>query len=164
MKSQTITTYDAERPMAYVANGLVGLTVPQTPLVGGVARLSGCYERSEEYGSEYLAALPYPLGLHCTLDGEQLEGHANAFRTQTYDFSSGELSTKLVYSIQDVTISVSSILFCSRSMPTVAIQKTSFSASRPCCLVADCRPLAGEARGILRQKPANLPEIDWVAL
>ena len=61
------------------------------------------------------------------------------FREQQYDFSCGELTTRLDFQVNDATARIAVITFCSRTKPTLALQEVRVEVDRPCaCTLRAC--------------------------
>jgi trehalose/maltose hydrolase-like predicted phosphorylase len=161
METLTTDVYDADRAFAYLANGLIGLLLPQTPLLRGQARVSGCYGLSPEYGTECLSEVPFPLGLRIAVDKAPLEGHAAAFHRQSYDLRSGEMSTEAEYQTPAGPVRLESLAFCSRSLPSVAVQRVTVTASAACCVVAYSKIEAGSL-GDVDEVRSQHEDADWI--
>ena len=78
---------------AYVANGLVGLRIPQIPLPHGTALVNGFVGLSPEKSHEEYADAPYPVGADIAIGGVWLSNRPDlaVFVSQEYDFACGEL-------------------------------------------------------------------------
>ena len=67
-------THRIEHPLpgaqpAYLANGLIGLRIPQIPLPQGTALVNGFVGLAPETGHEQYAPAPYPVGADLALGG-----------------------------------------------------------------------------------------------
>jgi len=141
-------------PPACVANGLIGLLAPSTPLRSGEARVNGCYEMQTDQ-CDCIALLPYPLLLGISVDGETLSEETFAVK-QHYNFANGELCTEL----SGNDLEVGTVLFASRTMPTVAVQRTSVKAGRSLSLSFTASIDTKPARGRLLGKETHR-HLDW---
>ena len=136
-------------PPAYLANGLVGLRVPQVPLPQGTALVNGFVGLSPEKGHEEYAAAPYPVGADLALGGVWLSARPDLARfvSQEYDFACGELRSAFEFAAPAGTARVEVLTFCSRTQPTLVVQQLAVTVDRPCQLILqahlDQRGLAG---------------------
>jgi len=145
IKIHRIDQYRPDYQPAYLANGLVGLRVGPNPLLGGVAFINGFVGLYERFSIESYAPAPYPLGGDIILDGRSggfLDGPSLAirpdlavFREQAYDFACGELTAKFTLSIDGKTARIEVLTFCSRSLPTLALQEVKVEVDQTCRLV-----------------------------
>lgn len=161
MKTYTLDSCNPELPWAYVSNGLVGLRVPRDPSQAGEVRLNGCYEPSSQHQSESIALIPYPLALSIAVDDRELMGHAEAFRSQRYDFSNGELTTDQSYRLPDGPLRVETLVVCLRTMPSVVLQRVRVTSTVAREVSVTFALRQAGARGVLRQQPVQLDGIDW---
>lgn len=132
----TINQYKPEFAPAYVANGFVGLRIGENPLAGGTALVNGYAGLHETERIESYAPVPYPLCGDVNIDGLWSSQRPDwvRFQEQVYDFSCGELVTRLEFTAGEVTAQIDTLTFCSRALPTLAIQETRVSVTAPCTL------------------------------
>ena len=137
MKQHKITKHSAAFPPAYVANGLIGLRIGKNPLTGNTTLLDGYYGLHEMERIESLEAAPYPLSGDICLNGLWISERPDllALKEQIYDFSCGELTTKLEFKANGITVRIAIVTFCSRTQPTLALQEVRVSVSNACKLV-----------------------------
>jgi protein-glucosylgalactosylhydroxylysine glucosidase len=92
-----LTEFRPAAAPAYVSNGLVGLRVEQLPLSSSIAIVSGHCGVDPQTGVESFSPAPYPVAGDVTVDGVSMRHAAGAVRLieQSYDFSCGELTTRL---------------------------------------------------------------------
>jgi len=145
-------THRIEQPIpgaepAYLANGLVGLRIPQTPLPQGTALVNGFVGLSPEKDHEEYADAPYPVGADIAIGGAWLSErphggawlserpHLVTFRSQEYDFSCGELRSEFAFSAGGATAAVEILTFCSRTQPTLVLQEIAVRVDNPCKLI-----------------------------
>jgi len=134
-------THRIEQPLpgaqpAYLANGLIGLRVPQLPLPQGTALVNGFVGLSPEVGTEQYAPAPYPVGADLGLDGLMLSDHPHraAFVSQEVDFACGELRSVFTYAGANATATVEVLTFCSRTQPALVLQEMAVTVDKPCKL------------------------------
>jgi protein-glucosylgalactosylhydroxylysine glucosidase len=110
---------------AYLSNGLIGLRVREDSLTPGLCIVSGFVGEHHERRVEAAAPGPYPLGLDVALDGLWASGEAGAVEPldQTYDFATGELTTRVRLRVGDATAVVETVAFCSRTHPTLVCER-----------------------------------------
>ncbi|MFP4028905.1 MAG: hypothetical protein ACLFWL_14035 [Candidatus Brocadiia bacterium] len=137
MKTHQIAEYDPGLEDAYIANGLVGLRIPQIPLPGGTALLNGYVGKSPEKGVEEYGEAPYPVGLDIQLDKAWLSKHRHRvqFKSQECDFSCGEIRSQFEFAAGDTIASVEVLTFCSRTEPTLTLQEVAVRINRECELL-----------------------------
>ncbi len=124
-------------PLAYLANGLVGLRLAPIPLPGGTALVNGFVGLSPEKRTEEYADAPYPVGLDVEVDGVRLSDRPDLARfiDQEYDFACGELRSRFAFTVGDYTADISVLTFCSRGQPALVLQETAVTVSGSCALV-----------------------------
>ena len=111
---------------AYVANGLIGLRVREIALSPGMALVSGYTGEHEERRIEAAAVAPYPVAVDLALGGVWLSDTLQSVRDpeQSYDFSTGELTSRFVLAVEGALVRVEVTTFCSRASPTLVCQET----------------------------------------
>jgi hypothetical protein len=130
----TVTNYEADYLPAYLSNGLIGVRVPRIPFIGGLAIVNGFAGMHPEDRVESFARAPYPLGGDVQLGGVWLSQAPQqvTFVDQRYDFSCGELITRLRYMVDGQMLQLEILTFCSRSLPTVIAQEIRARCDRDC--------------------------------
>lgn len=128
-----VTVEEADELPAYVSNGLIGLRILTRPLTPGIAIVSGLSGRHPVAQVEAAARAPYPLSGDIQLNGAWMSDMPGqvTFRSQSYDFSCGELTTAFDYRIDGVTAAVEVVTFCSRPEPTIVAQEVTVRTSEP---------------------------------
>jgi trehalose/maltose hydrolase-like predicted phosphorylase len=151
-----------DRTPAYVANGLVGLRVGPVPLAG-TALLNGYVHRGSDIGMETAAPLPYPLALVIAVDGVSTRKtpEAAGAASQQYDFAAGELVSRFTVRGREATAEIETVTFCSRSEPTLALQRTTLRVDRPCRVVfaPEVNPEGLPGRVLERAMPDSLADL-----
>jgi hypothetical protein len=118
---------------AYLSNGLIGLRVGHIPLLYGVATLSGFEGLDPGAGVEAFARAPYPLAGEVRIGRAALSDPGRAvLREQRYDFSCGELLTRMGFEADDVRGDIEVVTLCSRTQPSLALQEISLSVDCDC--------------------------------
>jgi protein-glucosylgalactosylhydroxylysine glucosidase len=122
---------------AYLSNGIVGLRVHEMPLGGGVAMVSGFSGEDPVKKIEAAVRAPYPLSGNVSVNGIVMSdtGYAIRIEDQSYDFSSGELTTRFVFSADSVAARVEVLTFCSRRQPTLVCQEIRLDVDKVCEVV-----------------------------
>lgn len=152
MKTHTTTEPRPEYQPAYLANGLIGLRIPQIPLPRGTALVSGFVGVSPEKRSEEYAEAPYPVAADVCLNRTWLSARPDlaVFRRQEYDFACGELRSRFDFTVGGVTARLEVLTFCSRTQPTLVLQEIVAEVDQPCDLglraMIDPRGLSGRIR------------------
>jgi hypothetical protein len=110
---------------AYMSNGVVGLKVRDNPLTPGMALLSGFSGEHPERKIEAAAFAPYPLAGDICLEGVWMSDTPQCVRVvdQAYDFSTAELTTRLIFKVGGRQATIEVMSFCSREQPTVVCQE-----------------------------------------
>ncbi|HVV35444.1 MAG TPA: hypothetical protein VHC63_02490 [Acidimicrobiales bacterium] len=127
-----VTQPDGDLLPAYLSNGVVGLRVRDVPLRAGFATLSGLEGEHPETGIACVPAIPYPLAGDIQVDDFRLSHHGGRVEIvdQRYDFSCGELTSRLRVRAGDAEVRVEVLTFCSRTQPSVVAQETTVSVDR----------------------------------
>lgn len=131
-----VTEYAPDYLPAYLSNGVIGLRVPANPLRSGIAILNGT---NGIHPAEQVACSPYaPYPLTGDIKvAEVWLSHAMECvhpREQRYDFSCGELTSHFTYRMAGVTVHAETVTFCSRTMPTLALQEVRITVDAECRL------------------------------
>src|SRR5919205_4420303 len=118
---------------AYLSNGLIGLRCGAIPLIEGVAIVNGLASVDPVERGEAFSRGPYPVGGDLELGGRRLSRapHRARLLEQFYDFSCGELRTRFLYRADEATATVEVLTFCSRSIPSVALQEVKVTVDAP---------------------------------
>jgi trehalose/maltose hydrolase-like predicted phosphorylase len=134
MKKHRITKSDPRYQSAYVANGFVGLRVGTNPFVGQTALLAGFTGSHERFGVEAFAPIP-AVQYNLMMDGSSLQTNPEGYQLleQTYDFSCGELLTSFTFTnARGQKLMGTSLVYCSRSCPSVVVQETQIEVMQEC--------------------------------
>jgi trehalose/maltose hydrolase-like predicted phosphorylase len=120
-----------------VGNGLLGLRTTRIPLLNGVAIVSGFAGVHPTDRVEAFARAPYPLAGDVLLGNAALSQHPERVTLidQRYDFSCGELTTRLLFDTGADRAELEIVTFCSRTQPTIAAQEVSIRVDRACDVV-----------------------------
>lgn len=110
---------------AFVSNGLVGLRVRDVPIVSGMSMVAGFCGEHPTRNIEAAAATPYPLFAEVTLNGAVLSASGGGLEIvdQTYDFSNGELTSRLKFEAEGAKLALTVVTFASRPDPAVVCQQ-----------------------------------------
>jgi trehalose/maltose hydrolase-like predicted phosphorylase len=128
-------TGDGKRELpAYLSNGVIGLRIRPNPLLAGMALLSGYSGLHPERQIEAAATAPYPLGADIALEGVWFSDVPDRCRSieQQYDFSCGELTTKLIFKGETTSVEIEVLTFCCRHQPTLVVQEIRVTPSASC--------------------------------
>lgn len=164
MKTHVLDKPLSHHEPAHLANGLIGLRIPSIPCLPQsgwrMALVNGFVEVSETFSTQACAQSPYPLGLNVVLDGVVLSERPELahFIEQRYDFSCGELTSRFDLKAGDgPSAHVEMLTFCSRTLPSMVLQRTKISVDRSCKLKLQARIDAGGLPGsvTLRQRLGN---------
>ncbi|GAA5187800.1 hypothetical protein GCM10023322_36940 [Rugosimonospora acidiphila] len=118
---------------AYLSNGLIGLRVGHIPLLYGVAMLSGFEGLDPATLVESFSPVPYPLGGDIRIGRVSLSDPGKAvLREQRYDFSCGELHTRVDFETDEAKAEIEILTLCSRTQPTIILQEVALHVDREC--------------------------------
>lgn len=131
-----ITVYRPNDLPAYLSNGVIGLRVREIPLHNGIAILNGYSGEDPTARVEATPPAPYPLGADLRLGQVWLSEAPLSvrFEEQSYDFSCGELHSAFTFVADGTTARVQVLTFCSRSLPTLALQEITVQVDAECDL------------------------------
>ncbi|MBV9286261.1 MAG: hypothetical protein JO288_00305, partial [Hyphomicrobiales bacterium] len=144
---------------AYLSNGLVGLRVLDVPLEPGFATVTGYFGEHSEKKIEALERAPYPLVGSVSVNGVSTEDAAHCVRVldQAYDFYCGELTTRLVFNADGVTVRLEILTFCDRKSPSFVCQEICATVDRACDLRMDAGISTFDVPGVLCAIAFDLP-------
>ncbi len=127
----------ADRLLAYLGNGHVGLRVGRIPLLGGLTIVNGFWGGHPKDGLPAFATAPHPLGGDLAIDGRWASETDGALRfvSQALDFGASELRSRFTFQPGDVRAEVEVVTFASRSDPALVLQEVTVRCDR----VADVR-------------------------
>jgi trehalose/maltose hydrolase-like predicted phosphorylase len=159
---KVVTDMGGDHLPAFVANGAIGLRVRPIPLIAGIATVSGL--EGEHPSARVPAAphAPYPLSGDVRLGTVWLSDalHCVRFVEQEYDFSCGELHTRLTFVVEQTEATIDIITFCSRSEPALVAQELTLQTNRRCAvtLTGGIDPL--RIAGTWVERSTHIPEAD----
>ncbi|HZQ40350.1 MAG TPA: hypothetical protein VFA87_06140, partial [Rhizomicrobium sp.] len=144
---------------AYLSNGVVGLRVRDNPLAAGMTMLCGFSGLHPEKKIEAGAVAPYPLGGNIALDGVWLSDvpHQLAAVDQAYDFSNGELTSRMRFEAQGLTAEIEVLTFCCRHQPTLVAQEIAVRISGACDLKLQSLVDISAVQGRLKARTLKTP-------
>ncbi|MBV9978254.1 MAG: glycoside hydrolase family 65 protein [Hyphomicrobiales bacterium] len=156
---------------AYLSNGVIGLRVREMPLAAGLMLLSGFTGEHPARRIEAAAVAPYPIAADIRVAGVWLSDAPHRVTTvdQTYDFSSGELTSRFHFTAGESTARVEVLTLCSRADPTIVAQEIVVEVDRAVdfalrCLV-DGRDSEGQVLRYFRETPGEAePACDGAVL
>jgi trehalose/maltose hydrolase-like predicted phosphorylase len=146
---------------AYLSNGLIGLRVRPLPLAGGMALLSGYTGEHPERRIEAAAVAPYPLGADIAMGGTWLSDISQEASNleQSYDFASGELTSRFIFRSAGRLARVTITMFCSKASPTLVCQEIALELDKDCQIglraVVDAAGIEGRALRHARDTPGE---------
>jgi trehalose/maltose hydrolase-like predicted phosphorylase len=119
---------------AYLSNGVVGLRVRENPLAAGMALLCGYSGMHPVKKIEAGAVAPYPLAGNLAVNGVWLSDvpHQVTVLDQAYDFSNGELTTRLQFTACEVRVEIEVLTFCCRHQPCLVAQQIMVRTDSAC--------------------------------
>ncbi|GIH15666.1 glycoside hydrolase family 65 protein [Rugosimonospora africana] len=128
-----VTEWRPEYLPAYLSNGLIGLRIGHIPLLSGVMMVSGFEGLDPESRVEAFARAPYPLAGNLRVGRARLSDPGRAvLKEQRYDFSCGELHTRLGFEGDGVRADLDVINLCSRTQPTITLQEVKVTVDHDC--------------------------------
>jgi trehalose/maltose hydrolase-like predicted phosphorylase len=148
----------------YLSNGVIGLRVREQPLRAGMTLVSGYTGEHPQRRIEASAVAPYPLAADIRLAGVWLSDAPQQVRIedQSYDFATGELTSRFAFEAGGVRARVEVLTFCLRSQPTIVCQEIRVETGGPADIelkaVLDARESDGQAIRALRAPPNVPPE------
>ncbi|MCU1483236.1 MAG: glycoside hydrolase family 65 protein, partial [Subtercola sp.] len=144
---------------AYVANGVVGLRVRDNPLTAGMALVCGFSGLHPERQIEAAAVAPYPLAADIYVDGVWLSDVPHRLRviSQSYDFETGELTSRLRFQASGTAVNIAVLTFCCRHQPTLAAQEISLTVTQGAELKIRALVDGREISGHLIEQTSKLP-------
>jgi trehalose/maltose hydrolase-like predicted phosphorylase len=150
-----VTDYRPGMQPPYVSNGVVGLRFGALPIRDGVCVVSGLAGVHKTDLVEGFARAPLPLACDISVGGAWLSDAPGRARVveQSYDFSCGELRTRLIFDAGMARVDAEIVTFCSRTMPTLALQQVVLEVDRACELSvrAEISEAGVEGRALTRQ-------------
>jgi len=157
---EPVTTWRPGDLPPYLSNGLIGLRLGPYPLASGVAVVSGLTAVDPADGIPTFAQAPYPLALDIIINRVSMVAAPQCcfLREQRYDFSCGEVETRFGISVNGIQAEVTSVVFCSRTKPTLVLEELTVRADRACELgiaaVVDNRSVDGHLLSLQMGMPA----------
>jgi protein-glucosylgalactosylhydroxylysine glucosidase len=151
----------------YLSNGVIGLRLGAHSLASGVTIVSGLAAVDPAEGIQTFAQAPYPLAMDIIVNRVSLASAPNCclLREQRYDFSCGEVETRSDISVDSVRGEMSSLVFCSRTQPTLVLQEMTVRVDQDCDMgiaaVVDTRAVDGNLLKLQMNMP-SLPGRDPV--
>lgn len=147
---------------AYLANGLIGLRVRENPLAAGMCIVSGFSGEHPERVVEASCPAPWPLGGDIAIADVWAADQPQALEPvdQALDFGTGELTTRLRFVRDGVTLDIEILTFCSRRHPAVVCQQLRVTASAACDFGWKARIDPSSARGGLKSRLTDTPGED----
>jgi len=144
---------------AYLSNGVIGLRVRGNPLAAGMTMLCGYSGLHPEKKIEAAAVAPYPLAGNIALDGVWLSDvpHQLTAIDQAYDFSNGELTSRLSFQAQGMTAEIEVLTFCCRHQPSLAVQEIAVRTSTACDLKLQSLVDISAVHGRLKARTMKTP-------
>jgi protein-glucosylgalactosylhydroxylysine glucosidase len=162
-----MTEYQPDALPAYLSNGMMGLRVRPIPLHAGLAVINGCAGVHPVIQVTSTPFAPYPLSGDIRIEQAWLSDALQqiTYEEQRYDFSCGELHTRFRFTANGITARIKIVTFCSRSLPSLALQQVQIEVDQPCNLTlratVDPNGSAGKWHSRTTRLPgSNTPLID----
>jgi trehalose/maltose hydrolase-like predicted phosphorylase len=131
----TVTDFPLrDRKRVYLANGVIGLRLPAVPFLAADVAVSGLVGRSIADGMESAAPAPYPCQADIVIGHNRLSERPDlvTVHEQRLDMAWGELHTRLEFNTQDAKLSVDTLTFVPRTLPTAICQEIAVTPDRDC--------------------------------
>jgi protein-glucosylgalactosylhydroxylysine glucosidase len=147
----------------YLSNGVIGLRLGSHPMANGVTVVSGLAAADPAEGIQTFAQAPYPLALDIFVNRISMAAAPQlcVLREQRYDFSCGEVETRFGFRADGIKGEVSSLVFCSRTQPTLVLEELTVRVDQDCEMgvsaVVDNRSVDGNLLKLQMDMP-SLPE------
>jgi protein-glucosylgalactosylhydroxylysine glucosidase len=156
---RAVTEYVPGMQPPYVSNGVVGLRFGALPIRDGVCVVSGLAGVHKTDLVEGFARAPLPLACDISVDGVWLSAAPERARIieQTYDFSCGELRTRLIFEPGTARVEAEVLTFCSRTMPTLVLQQVTLHADHACELSVRAEINEAGVDGRARARQTGVP-------
>ena len=144
---------------AYVANGVIGLRVRETPLTPGMALVNGVVGEDPERRVEAAAPVPYPLAADLCVNGVWLSDQPWAISDlrQAYDFATGELTSRCRARLGGVEVAIEVLTFASRTAPALVLQEISVQPSAACQMRVRASVATTDLRGRVARRRTDTP-------
>lgn len=144
---------------AYVGNGLIGLRVREQPLQAGMAIVSGFAGEHPERRVEAAAPAPYPLAGDLALNKVWIADQPSSVSdlVQTYDFATGELTSRFRFEATGIAAEVEVLTFASRTAPTVVLQEVTVRVNQACDLSLVATVATSGLRGRVIRRRTDTP-------
>jgi protein-glucosylgalactosylhydroxylysine glucosidase len=156
---------------AYISNGIIGLRIRETALSAGLALINGYTGEHPVRGIEAAATAPYPVAGDIQLAGVWISDAPSQVTAleQSYDFSTGELTSRFQFEAGGNTAKVEVLTFCSRGDPSLVCQEVWVECETKADIalrsLVDARNVDGIALRQLRETPGEKePACDGVLL
>src|SRR5690349_17019841 len=149
---------DGDLP-AYVSNGVIGLRVREVPLISGMATVSGVSGEHPDLRIEASASAPYPLAGDIALDGVWLgdQPWAVSDLVQSYDFQTGELTSRFRFEAAGIDARIEVLTFASRTAASLVLQETTITTDKACELTFRAMVDTAHIRGRVRDRGTTTP-------
>jgi len=118
---------------AAVSNGVVGLRIGPNPFEDARCTVNGHSGAIDPDRVESNALVPYPLAADLRLGNwwtSQSPGNVEA-SDPSYDFQTGELTSRLTVTLGQVRAELEVVTFVSRTLPTLVLQETRITVDAP---------------------------------
>ena len=145
----------------YLSNGLIGLRLGSHPMADGLAIVSGLAAVDPVAGIQTFAQAPYPLALDIIVKRVSLSSAPQrcVLREQRYDFSCGEVETRFGFSVDGIKGEVTSVVFCSRTQPTLVLEELTVRIDQDCEMGVEAIVDTRSVDGNLLKLEMNLPAL-----
>ena len=154
-----LTGPEPSEPSALIANGLVGLRLPQ--LAGsGECWVAGLFRRETSVEVAKMSPAPFPLGWIIGVNGDWSSNRPDALRVigQDLDTTTGEFASRWCGSLGGRAVAVETLTWCSRTLPSVAAQEVALTMPTGGKIVIQAVIAAGGIPGHWQRRA--IPDVD----
>lgn len=144
---------------AYLSNGLVGLRLREVPLVPGSAIVNGVVGEHCERRIEAAVPVPYPLAGDLAIGRTWLSDQLWSVRDleQSYDFRTGELTSRFSFGADGRTVRAEVQTFASRTEAALVLQELTVEVDGPCEIRLSALVDPAGARGRIARRRTDTP-------
>src|SRR5436190_1431730 len=137
LSPEPIATRSIDALPPYVSNGVVGIRYPALPHLPGTTMVNGFAGVNLDDGVEGFARAPFALATDVQLDGVWASAAPEWTQLihQGYDFATAELHSTWTFTVGGTTATVDSLVFCPRSVPSLAVCQLTVRVDAPAALV-----------------------------
>lgn len=154
-----LTGPEPSEPAALIANGLIGLRLPQVAGCGE-CWVAGLFRRRASVEVANMSPAPFPLGWVIGTDGEWSSNRPEALRVlgQDLDTTTGEFTSRWSGLLGRRAVAVETLTWCSRTLPSVVAQEVAVALPTGGKVVIQAVVAAGGTPGHWQRRA--MPDVD----